>query len=97
MLIVGERINASRKPIAAAISAQDAAFIKKEAVDQKNAGAHLIDANAGIFVDEEIRYLFAAVGRTLGGPDGRLPLDRPTVGQGDHSAKTSQTGESDPR
>jgi len=57
MLIVGERINASRKPIAAAISSQDAAFIKKEAVDQKNAGAHLIDANAGIFVDEEIRYL----------------------------------------
>jgi cobalamin-dependent methionine synthase I len=57
MLIVGERINASRKPIAAAISAQDVAFIKKEAVDQKNAGAHLIDANAGIFVDEEVRYL----------------------------------------
>jgi 5-methyltetrahydrofolate corrinoid/iron sulfur protein methyltransferase len=57
MLIVGERINASRKAIAAAISAQDAAAIIKEAKDQKNAGAHFIDVNAGIFVDEEVRYL----------------------------------------
>src|SRR4030042_237646 len=57
MLIVGERINASRKAIAAAISAQDAAAIKKEAIDQKNAGAHFIDVNAGVFVDEEVRYL----------------------------------------
>jgi cobalamin-dependent methionine synthase I len=57
MLIVGERINASRKPIAEAITAQDWAFIKKEAVDQREAGAQFIDVNAGIFVGEEARYL----------------------------------------
>jgi 5-methyltetrahydrofolate--homocysteine methyltransferase len=57
MLIVGERINASRKTIAEAISAQNSIFIKKEAVDQKNAGANLIDVNAGVFVDDEVRYL----------------------------------------
>jgi cobalamin-dependent methionine synthase I len=57
MLIVGERINASRKPIAEAITAQDRAFIKKEAEDQREAGAQFIDVNAGIFVGEEARYL----------------------------------------
>jgi cobalamin-dependent methionine synthase I len=57
MLIVGERINASRKPIAAAIEANDADFIKKEALDQQRAGAHLIDVNAGVFVGQEVRYL----------------------------------------
>ncbi|MDN5366089.1 MAG: 5-methyltetrahydrofolate--homocysteine methyltransferase, partial [Thermacetogenium sp.] len=34
MLIVGELINASRKPIAAAIEAQDVEAIKKVARDQ---------------------------------------------------------------
>jgi len=77
MLIVGERINASRKPIAAAISAQDAAFIKKEAADQKNAGAHLIDANAGIFVDDEIRYLKWLVQTIQGAVDIPVCIDSP--------------------
>ena len=57
MLIVGERINASRKSIASAIAGQDGFAIKKEAVDQHKAGAHFVDVNAGIFVDEEVRYL----------------------------------------
>ena len=39
MLIVGERINASRKAIAAAIEAQDSDFIKKVAQDEVEAGA----------------------------------------------------------
>lgn len=57
MLIVGERINASRKSIADAIVAQDGALIRKEALDQLNVGAHLIDVNAGVFVGEEVKYL----------------------------------------
>lgn len=57
MLIVGERINVSRKSIADAIMLQDAGRIKKEALDQRAAGAHFIDVNAGVFVGEEVRYL----------------------------------------
>ena len=57
MIIVGELINASRKSVAAAIQAQDAAGIRKLARDQFEAGAHYIDVNAGVFVDHEAEYL----------------------------------------
>jgi cobalamin-dependent methionine synthase I len=57
MIIVGELINASRKSVAAAIQAQDAAEIQKLARDQFEAGAHYIDVNAGVFVDHEAEYL----------------------------------------
>jgi len=57
MIIVGELINASRKTVAAAIEAQDAAAIKKLARDQAEAGADYIDVNAGTFVYKEAEYL----------------------------------------
>lgn len=57
MLIVAERINSSRKSIAEAIKARDADFIRQEARNQTEAGAHYIDVNAGSFVGEEAEYL----------------------------------------
>lgn len=57
MFIVGELINASRKPIRAAIGEQDAVVIQKVAADQFEAGANYIDVNAGIFVHKEGEYL----------------------------------------
>jgi cobalamin-dependent methionine synthase I len=57
MIIVGELINASRKTVAAAIEAQNAAEIKKLAREQIEAGAYYVDVNAGIFVDKEKEYL----------------------------------------
>jgi len=48
MLIVGERINATRKRIGEAIQNFDAEHIKAEAVKQVEAGAHIIDVNGGI-------------------------------------------------
>jgi len=57
MLIVGELINASRKPIAEAIKNRDAEAIKKIAKDQYEAGADYIDVNAGIFVGQEGDYM----------------------------------------
>ena len=53
MLVIAERINASRKTIARAISSRDAAFIQEEARVQDQAGADFIDVNAGTFVGEE--------------------------------------------
>ena len=54
MLIIGERINSSRKSIQEAIKAGDADLIKKEAGIQTEAGADYIDVNAGVFVGEEL-------------------------------------------
>lgn len=57
MLIIAERINASRKYIAQAISSQNVAFIQDEARAQDLAGADYIDVNAGTFVGEEAQKL----------------------------------------
>ncbi len=53
ILIIDERINASRKPIAEAISLKNAAFLQGEAKAQDVMGADYIDVNAGTFVEEE--------------------------------------------
>ena len=57
MLIIGERINSSRKQIANAISSNDAGFIQNEAKTQAMAGANYIDVNAGSFIGEEAKRL----------------------------------------
>ncbi|HMA67804.1 MAG TPA: methyltetrahydrofolate cobalamin methyltransferase, partial [Desulfosalsimonadaceae bacterium] len=57
MQIVGELINSSRKPIKAAIDAEDSAEIKKIAKDQYEHGADFIDVNAGVYVGKESGYM----------------------------------------
>jgi len=57
MIIVGEKINTSRKSIEEAVEKRDAAFIARVAREQAEAGAHYIDVNAGTFVGQEIDYL----------------------------------------
>src|SRR5574340_9429 len=64
MLVVAERINASRKQIAQAIKAGDRLFIQGEAKAQAQAGADYIDVNAGTFVGEEtdkLKWIIEAV------------------------------------
>jgi len=64
VLIIAERINASRKSIAQAIAQNDAAFIQAEAKKQDAAGADYIDVNAGTFVGEEadkLKWIIDAV------------------------------------
>jgi cobalamin-dependent methionine synthase I len=53
MLIVAERINASRKAIRAALENLDAAAIANEVRIQSAAGAHYIDVNGGTFPGRE--------------------------------------------
>ena len=50
MIIVGEKINTSRKKIAEAVEQRDAEFIVQVAQEQADAGAHYIDVNAGTFL-----------------------------------------------
>jgi 5-methyltetrahydrofolate corrinoid/iron sulfur protein methyltransferase len=57
LLIVGELINASRKPVHDAIESRDRAAIEKLAGDQREAGADYIDVNAGISSGREAECL----------------------------------------
>jgi 5-methyltetrahydrofolate--homocysteine methyltransferase len=77
MLIVGERINASRKTIKPAIENKDVDFIVKEAADQVKAGADLVDVNAGVFVKEEVEYLPWLVETIQGQIETPLCIDSP--------------------
>lgn len=77
MLIVAERINASRKSINEAIKAKNADFICAEAKAQVEAGAHYIDVNAGTFVGQEPEYLCWLVEVVQGVTEVPLCLDSP--------------------
>ena len=54
MLIVGERINTTRKSIDAAVEARDIELISGEALKQIEAGANLVDVNAGTRLKTEV-------------------------------------------
>jgi cobalamin-dependent methionine synthase I len=77
MLIVGERINSSRKQIAQAISAGDRAFIQVEAKAQALAGADYIDVNAGTFVGEEAEKLKWVIDAVQEATELPLSIDSP--------------------
>jgi len=47
MILIGEKINATRKSIAAALDARDADIIIQTAIAQERAGAHYLDVNGG--------------------------------------------------
>lgn len=57
MLIVGERINTSRRPIDEAVARRDSGFIHSEVKRQLDSGADLIDVNAGSRRDSEAKDL----------------------------------------
>lgn len=77
MIIVGEKINTSRKAVEQAVANRDAAFIARMAREQAEAGAAYIDVNAGTFVDQEVDclcWLTETVQREVALP---LSLDSP--------------------
>ncbi len=77
MIIVGEKINTSRKKIAEAVSGRDADFIVQTARDQVEAGASFIDVNAGTFVEKETESLCWLVETVQAHIDLPLCLDSP--------------------
>ena len=54
MLVIGERINASRKTILQAIQERNIQFIQEEATKQVEAGAKMLDVNAGVRIQQEV-------------------------------------------
>ena len=77
MLIVGEKINSSRRSIREAIERRDVAFISEVAREQAKAGVDYIDVNAGTFVDQEIECLCWLVETVQEAVDRPLCLDSP--------------------
>lgn len=57
MLVVGEKINTSRKEVREAVERRDAAFIRALARRQVEAGAAYIDVNCGTFIQNEPELL----------------------------------------
>ncbi|MDI6895574.1 MAG: methyltetrahydrofolate cobalamin methyltransferase [Bacillota bacterium] len=77
MLIVGERINTSRKGVAALVCLRDGEAVVREAVQQREAGADFIDVNAGTLLAEEpeaLRWLVTTIQAAVAVP---LCVDSP--------------------
>ena len=53
MIIIGEKINGTRKQVASAIREKDAKFIRELAIYQAEGGARFLDVNAGTSPDRE--------------------------------------------
>ncbi|MGE5598318.1 MAG: methyltetrahydrofolate cobalamin methyltransferase [Bacteroidota bacterium] len=77
MLIIGERINTSRKAVAPAVGARDGDFVRGEARNQVEAGADYLDVNCGTFVQEEPELLEWLVRTVQSAADVPLCLDSP--------------------
>jgi cobalamin-dependent methionine synthase I len=78
MLIVGERINTSRKPVYEAVDGRDASYIVSDVKMQIDSGADLIDVNAGSRRNSEIEdlaWLIENIQKEL--PQARLCVDSP--------------------
>jgi cobalamin-dependent methionine synthase I len=52
-IVVGERINTSRKKVQEAVEKKDTTYIKEDVTKQQKAGAHYIDVNAGARIGYE--------------------------------------------
>ncbi len=57
MIIIGERINSSRKKINEAIASKNGEFIKQEAKIQADAGVQYLDVNCAMSLDKELEDL----------------------------------------
>jgi len=78
MLIIGERINTSRKLINESVANRDAAYIQEDVRSQIDSGADLIDVNAGSRRNSEVEDLFwliEVIQKSL--PQVRLCIDSP--------------------
>jgi len=77
MLIVGERINTSRKSVNEAVEKRDTAYITQDVQKQVRAGANYIDVNAGSRIGSEMEDLNWLVEVVETAVDVPLSLDSP--------------------
>lgn len=92
MLVIGERINATRKGIREAIEKKDALFIQKEAAAQVEAGADMLDVNCGMDPKNEkenIEWLLETVQEKVTVP---LVIDSPNPDMLEKGIKLHRNG-----
>jgi cobalamin-dependent methionine synthase I len=77
MIIIGEKINGSRKSVAKAIAERDAAFIQGLAKKQADAGAEWLDVHAGTTPDKEIDALGWLADTVQAATECKICLDSP--------------------
>ncbi len=77
MLIIGEKINGTRKQVNDAVSKRDTDYIQHLATVQVKCGAHIIDVNAGTSPDREPEDLIWLVKTVQEVSDVQLCLDSP--------------------
>ncbi len=75
MKIIGEKINGTRKTVAAAIANRDAEFIQNLAKKQVDGGAYWLDVNAGTHPDREADDMLWLIDLIQGVTDVPLSLD----------------------
>lgn len=73
MLIIGERINTSRKAVNEAVGNRDAQYIQADVTSQVDSGADLVDVNAGSRRNSEVDDLFWLI-EGHGRPPGSGPV-----------------------
>lgn len=77
MMIVGELINSTRKPIQPLLEARDAAAIIALARRQVEAGADLVDVNCATLMEDEVPCLEWAIRTIQDALDVRISVDSP--------------------
>jgi cobalamin-dependent methionine synthase I len=75
MIIIGEKINGSRKSVARAIAERDVAAIKNLAIIQSEAGSDWLDVNAGTHPAQEVDDLLWLIEVIQSAVDTPLCLD----------------------
>ena len=79
-VIIGERINPTgRKQLAAEMKSGDFSRVEKDAISQVNAGAHMLDVNAGIPLADEPALLAKAIKIVQAVTDVPLSIDSSIV------------------
>ena len=79
-IIIGERINPTgRKLLAAEMKSGDFSRVEKDAISQVNAGAHMLDVNAGIPLADEPALLAKAIKLVQAVTDVPLSIDSSIV------------------
>ncbi|MEO1781166.1 homocysteine S-methyltransferase family protein [Enterococcus diestrammenae] len=78
--VIGERLNPTgKKRLQAAIRQEDFGYLLKEAIDQVNAGAAILDVNMGLPEIDEAAMMVQAVGQLQGVVNVPLQIDSSSV------------------
>lgn len=79
MIIIGEKINGTRKQVGVAVRERDVTLIKRLAIEQVEAGANYLDVNAGTGPEREAEDLVWLVQTVQQAVDVPLCLDSPNA------------------